>query len=283
MSIEKGEAFLTEYRLYLGDSQFDARIQQLIQYSNISVLNQSVFSSILFTDPSSIVTWSNIPGHPVVFFNSSTIDMHLFKFNPNCSTSIPPIHPITYHFLNDSSSVNHLQLSANISSILIPLNPFIHLFYPSWTNLIDEIKTIRSQQSHYLPRLLFDSFLFNLANQISIEYPLQLINLFFQQSLSFLTKNDFVLLNQILRWYRSILSQSLEEKFLIYLRKILQPFCLNQLWTKQILLDSKQYHQQIINEILLELCCSINHSICLQQISNRNDPQILMQFIFGKI
>jgi len=200
--------------------------------------------------------------------------MYLFKFNPNCSTSISSIHPITYRFLNNSSSINHFEISSNISSILIPLNPFIHIFYSSWNRLIDEIKNFRSQQLNIFSKVLFDSFLFNLANQISIEYPLQLINLFFQQSLSILTKNDLIILNKILKWYRSILFNSFEDKFVNYLRKILNRFCLNQLWTKQIL------NQQIINDILLELCCSINHSICLQQISNRNDPQILIQFIF---
>jgi len=206
--------------------------------------------------------------------------MYLFKFNPNCSTSIPSIHPITYRFLNNSSSINHFEISSNISSILIPLNPFIHIFYSSWNRLIDEIKSFRSQQLNIFSKVLFDSFLFNLANQISIEYPLQLINLFFQQSLSILTKNDLILINKILKWYRSILSNSLEEKFVNFLRKILNPFCLNHLWTRQILIDIKHYNQQIINDILLELCCSINHSICLQQISNKNDPQILIQFIF---
>jgi len=274
--IEKGEAFLTEYRSYIGDIEFHSRIQQLIQLSNSSVLNQSILLSTLFTDSSSFLTWSKLPGHPIVFFNSSTVDMHLFKLNPNCSMSIS---------LSDfSSSINHLQIPSNFSSISIPLNPFIHIFYQSWNRLIDEIKPLRQrqQQINSFSKLLFDSFLFNLANQISIEYPLQLINLFFQQSLSILTKNDFIFINKILKWYRSILSNSLEEKFVNFLRKILNPFCLNHLWTRQILIDIKHYNQQIINDILLELCCSINHSICLQQISNRNDPQILVQFIFTR-
>ncbi|CAF0932324.1 unnamed protein product [Rotaria sordida] len=277
--IEKGEAFITEYRLYIGDIQFHSRIQQLIQHSNNSFINQSILSSIFFTNSSSFLIWSKISGHPIVFYNSSIIDMYLFKFNSNCSLSISSIHPIIYHFLNDSSlSINFLELFSNSSSILIPLNPFIHIFYPSWNYIIDEIKIFHHQQLNIFSKLLFDSFLFNLANKISIKYSLQLINLFFQQSF---TKNDLLVINKILKWYRSMLSNLYEEKFLIFLRKIFNPFCLNQLWTRQILIDIKYYNQQIINDIFLELCCSINHSICLQQISNRNDPQILIQFIFN--
>ncbi|CAF2865135.1 unnamed protein product [Rotaria sp. Silwood2] len=276
--IEKGEAFLTEYRLYIGDIQFYSRIQQLIQHSNDSFLNQSILSSVFFTNSSSFLVCSKRSGHPIVFYNSSTIDMYLFKFNPNCSLTISSIHPMVYHLLNDSSSslINSFDIFSNSSSILISLNPFIHIFYPSWNHVIDEIKIFRHQQLNTFSKLLFDSFLFNLANKISIKYSLQLINLFFQQSL---TKSDLLIISKIVKWYRSMLSKLLEEKFLIFLRKILNPFCLNQLWTRQILIDIKYSNQQIINDILLELCCSINHSICLQQISNRNDPQILIQFI----
>jgi len=85
ISIENGEAFLTEYRLYIGDIEFHSQIQQLIEYFNTS-----------FTDSSSFLPWSKIPGHPIVYLNSSLMDMHLFKFNPNCSIPIPSIHPITY-------------------------------------------------------------------------------------------------------------------------------------------------------------------------------------------
>jgi hypothetical protein len=180
-------------------------------------------------------------------------------------------------FLHNSSSINYLQSSSNV----ISLNPFIHLFPPSWNRLIDELKSLRLQQSNVISRILFDSFLFNLANQLSIEYPLQIIHLFFQQSFSTFTKNDLLILQKILKWYRSILSDNLEEKFLIYLRKLLHPFCSNQIWIKQIFINHKHSNQQIINEILFELCCSINHSICLQQISNKNDPQILIQFLFS--
>jgi hypothetical protein len=163
---------------------------------------------------------------------------------------------------------------------LISLNPFIHLFPSSWNRLIDELKSLRLQQLNLISRVLFDSFLFNLANQLSIEYPLQIIHLFFQQSFSTFTRNDLLIVQKILRWYRSIISDNLEEKFIFYLRKLLHPFCSNQLWIKQIFINHKQLNQQIINEILFELCCSINHAICLQQISNRNDPQILIQFLF---
>ncbi|CAF4525432.1 unnamed protein product [Rotaria sp. Silwood1] len=278
--IEKGEAFLTEYRLYIGDIQFYARIQQLIQHSNTFFLNQSILLSIFFTNSSSYSIWSKLSGHPIVFYNSSTIDMYLFKFNSNCSSFIPSIHPIICHLLNDSSSlsINSFEFVPNSSSILIPFNPFIHIFYPSWNHLLDEIKNFHHQQLNIFSKLLFDSFLFNLANKISIKYSLQLINLAFQQTL---TKADLFIMNKILKWYRSMLSNSLEEKFLSFLRKILNPLCVNQLWTRQILIDIKYSNQQLINDILLELCCSINHSICLQQISNRNDPQILIQFIFN--
>ncbi|CAF2480688.1 unnamed protein product [Rotaria sp. Silwood2] len=134
--IEKGEAFLTEYRLYIGDIQFYSRIQQLIQHSNDSFLNQSILSSVFFTNSSSFLVCSKRSGHPIVFYNSSTIDMYLFKFNPNCSLTISSIHPMVYHLLNDSSSslINSFDIFSNSSSILISLNPFIHIFYPSWNH-----------------------------------------------------------------------------------------------------------------------------------------------------
>lgn len=279
--IEKGDAFLTEYRLYIGDNQFHLRIQDLIQYSSNYLINQSSLLSILFSNSSSFLTWSNISGHPMIFINSTIIDTHLFKFNSNCSVSISSIHPLIYHFLNDSLSTNSLGTFANSLSIVIPLNPFIHIFYSSWNHLIDELKQIRYQHLNSFTKLLFDSFLFNFANQISIKYPLQLINLFFQQSITTITKHDLFVINKILKWYRSMLSHSMEEKFLNFLRKIINPFCINHLWTRQIAMDIKHINQQIINDILLELCCSIDHSICLQQISNKNDPQMLIQSILN--
>ena len=230
--IERGEAFLTEYYLYLGDQEFRSRIQQ---YSNVS----------------HFLAWLTIPDHP-----------------------------IAYYFLHNSSSIHYLQSNTNISLNLIPLNPFIRYFPSSWNQIIDELKSLRLQQSNLISRILFDSFLLNLANQLSIEYPLQIIQLFFQQSFSTFTKNDLLIVQRIIKWYRSIISDNLEEKFVAYLRKLLHPFCSNQVWSKQIFTNHKQSNQQIINEILFELCCSVNHAICLQQISNRNDPKILIQFLF---
>ncbi|CAF2135172.1 unnamed protein product [Rotaria magnacalcarata] len=282
--IAKGEAYLNEYRLYIGDDQFHTRIQQLIQQSHDSFINQSALLSIFFRNISSILTLPKLSGHPIVLMNSSTIDMHLFKLNQNCSLPISSTHPIVYHRLNDSflSVMNSSQIFSNSSSFLIPFNPFIHMFYSSWNHLVDEIKILLHHQPfHSFSKLLFDSFLFNLANQISIKYSLQLINLFFQQPIISITKNDLVLIHKILQWYRSMLSNSFEENILVFLRKILNPYCSNQLWTRQLLIDVKYYNQQIINDIFLELCCSINHSICLQHIPIRNDPQILLQFIFN--
>ena len=107
------------------------------------------------------------------------------------------------------------------------------------------------------------------------------VKVYFQQSRSIIKKNDLSIMNKILHWYRSMLFHSFEGKFLRFLRQILNPFCLNQLWSRKILIDIESHDQQIVNDLFLDLCCSINHSICLQQISNKNDPQVLLQFIFN--
>lgn len=279
--ISKGEAFLIEYQQYLGNNEFNSKIQQLIQYSdNNFALNESSLLSIFFSNLSSFLNWSKLSGHPIVFLNSSIIHMKLFKFNENCSLPVSSFHPITYSSINDSSYsiLNSTETFSNSTKILIPLNPFIHFYNPSWN---DEIKSIRYYHFNTFSKILFDSFLLNLANQISIKYPLQLINLFFQQSLTTITKNDLLVISKILKWYRSILSNSFEEKFINFLRKILNPSCSNQLWSQQIFADIKYSNQPSINDILLELCCSINHPVCLLHIPNRNDPQILLQFIFN--
>ena len=195
--------------------------------------------------------------------------MHTFKINADCSSSIPSVsHPI-YH-----------QFSAlpNASSFAIPSNPFVHVVYSSWSDLIEEVRSAVRQQpvTNLLSKLLLDSFLFNFANQISITYPLQLIRLFFQQSSSVLTRSDLAVVQRILRWYRSMLPNGLpEERMAVFLRKVLHPWCTNQLWSRPVPIDTKQ----TINEMLLDLCCSINHSICLQHIFNRNDPYVLLQFL----
>ena len=203
----------------------------------------------------------------MVFLNSSTLEMQLFKFDPNCSSSISSIHPINYRLPGDSS-IYPLTPTVNHSLLILPSSPLIHLFYPSWDRVLDEMRLARSSQSSTLKRLLFDSFLFNLANQISVVYPLELMKITFQQSLSMSSQPDWVILQKIIQWYRSMLIDGLAEKFLLYLRRLLNPFCPNQL--------SFTY---AVNEILFELCCSINHSICLQHVSNKLDTSLFLQSI----
>ncbi|CAF3670761.1 unnamed protein product [Adineta steineri] len=145
--IKKGEAFLTAYRLSIGDNEFQSQIPQLI-------FNES----ILFTNSSLI--GSHFLNHQIISLNSSTNDIHLFKLNLNCSL---PSFPLTLH---NSSFIS---------------NPFFHIFYSSWDHFINDIKFFQ-QQINSFSKVLFDGFLFNLSNQLSIKYPLELINLFCHQS-----------------------------------------------------------------------------------------------------
>ncbi|CAF3525471.1 unnamed protein product [Adineta steineri] len=79
--IQKGEAFLTAYRLSIGDNEFQSQIQQLI-------FNES----ILFTNPSLI--GSQFLNHHIISLNSSINDIHLFKLNSNFSL---PSFPLTLY------------------------------------------------------------------------------------------------------------------------------------------------------------------------------------------
>ena len=263
-AIVKGEVFLTEYRLFIGDATFRARVQQLLQSSNAST-----YLSILCPDldASAFLTWSTISGHPIVVLNASTVEMRVFKFNPNCSSAIAPVHPINYRLLSNST-IYQLTPVLNHSSLIIPSSPLIHLVNPSWDRLLDEIRFTRSSQSYPLKRFLFDSFLFNLANQLSITYPLELLKITFQQSLSISNPTDWIVVQKIMQWYRSMLTDALAEKFLLFLRRFFNPVCANQL--------SSTY---AMNEVLFEVCCSLNHSICLQHVSNRLDPSSFLQSI----